>query len=78
MNCEMNTRIATVMAVHRERYELYAENEIFYGRLKTANFYNTKEIVDFPTVGDEVKVIYNQNGDSQIVEVLPIKSVLCD
>lgn len=75
MNCEMNTRIATVMAVHRERYELYAENEIFYGRLKTANFYNTKEIVDFPTVGDEVKVIYNQNGDSQIVEVLPRKSV---
>ena len=75
MNCEMNTRIATIMAVHRERYELYAKNETFYGRLKTVNFYNTKEIVDFPTVGDEVKVIYNQNGDSQIVEVLPRKAV---
>lgn len=75
MNYEMNTNIATVMAVHRERYELYAENETFYGRLKTANFYNAKEYVDFPTVGDEVKVIYNQSGDSQIVEVLPRKSV---
>lgn len=75
MNYEMNAKIATVMAVHRERYELYAENKTFYGRLKTVNFYNTKEIVDFPTVGDEVKVIYNQNGDSQIVEVLPRKSV---
>lgn len=75
MNYEMNTKIATVMAVHRERYELCAENESFYGRLKTANFYNTKEVVDFPTVGDEVKVIYNENGDSQIIELLPRKTV---
>lgn len=75
MNYEMNAKIATVMAVHRERYELYAENETFYGRLKTSNFYNTKEIVDFPTVGDEVCVNYNDTGDSQIIEVLPRKSV---
>ena len=47
MNYEMNTKIATVMAVHRERYELYTENETFYGRLKTVNFYNTKELVEF-------------------------------
>lgn len=75
MNYEMNTKIATVMAVHRERYELYADNETFYGRLKAASFYNTKEVVDFPTVGDEVRIIYNENGDSQIVELLPRKSV---
>lgn len=75
MNYEMNTKIATVMAVHRERYELYTENETFYGRLKTVNFYNTKELVEFPTVGDEVRVIYNELGDSQIMEILPRKSV---
>ena len=75
MNYEMNTKIATVMAVHRERYELYTENETFYGRLKTVNFYNTKELVEFPTVGDEVRVIYNELGDSQIMGILPRKSV---
>lgn len=71
----MNTRIATVMAVHRERYELYADEENFYGRLKTANFYNTKEIIEFPTVGDQVRVLYNENGDSQMIELLPRKTV---
>lgn len=75
MNYEMNTRIATIMAVHRERYELYAEEGIFYGRLKTVNFYNTRDIVDFPTVGDEVRVDFNENGDSQIIEILPRKTV---
>lgn len=70
-----NRKTATVMAVHRDRYELYAEEEIFYGRLKTALFYNTKEMVDFPTVGDEVRVNYNQSGDSQIIKILPRKTV---
>ena len=69
-----NMKIATVMAVHRERYELCAEEETFYGRLKTANFYSTKDMVDFPTVGDEVKVNFNQSGDSQIIEILPRKT----
>lgn len=66
---------ATVMAVHRERYELLAENEKLFGKLKTANFYNGKEGVAFPTVGDEVSIIYNENGDSLITDVLPRKSV---
>lgn len=70
-----NTKTAAVMAVHRERYELYAEEETFYGRLKTANFYGTRDMIDFPTVGDEVRVVYNPNGDSQITETLPRKTV---
>lgn len=74
MNYE-NMRTATVMAVHRERYELYAEGETFYGRLKAANFYGTKDMVDFPTVGDEVQVNYNQDGDSQLIKILPRKTV---
>lgn len=66
---------ASVTAVHRERYELVNETETFYGRLKTANFYNTDEIAEFPTVGDEVEISYNPSGDSLITKVLPRKSV---
>lgn len=66
---------AFVNAVHRERYELKNENEVFFGRLKTSDFYNQKESVEFPTVGDWVEIIKNDNGDSLITHVLERKSV---
>lgn len=72
----MENKTAIVMAVHKERYELQTERKEFYGRLKTANFYNAREIITFPTVGDVVEVAYNGTGDSQILKVLPRKSVL--
>ncbi len=67
--------IATVTAVHRERYELCFEDEIFYGRLKAAVFYHSKELVVFPTVGDRVEVARSEAGDSAIVKVQERKSV---
>lgn len=66
---------ASVTAVHRERYELFTGTGTIYGRLKTANFYNTDEIIEFPTVGDEVEIFYNPSGDSFITRVMPRKSV---
>lgn len=66
---------AYVSAMHRERYELTQNEETFYGRLKTANFYNTKELVEFPTVGDMVEIVKNDTGDSSIIKVLERKSV---
>ena len=72
---KINAQTATVMAVHRERYELFAENQTFFGKLKIADFYNTNEIVEFPTVGDQVQIIFNELGDSLITKVLPRKSV---
>lgn len=66
---------ATVVAVHRERYELEWNGKVCYGKLKTASFYNTKEMVEFPTVGDEVEIMRNDTGDSLITKVLPRKSV---
>lgn len=66
---------ATVMAVHRERYELLVENQKIYGRLKTVNFYNTGAPVEFPTVGDRAEISYNESGDSLIIKVRPRKSV---
>lgn len=70
----INAETATVMAVHRERYELFAENQTFFGKLKIADFYNANEIIEFPTVGDEVEIIFNELGDSLITKVLPRKS----
>lgn len=66
---------AAVMAVHRDRYELWADGIRIHARLKTANFYNTREIPVFPTVGDEVEIACNETGDSLIERVLPRKSV---
>lgn len=71
----INAQTATVMAVHRERYELFAENQTFFGKLKIADFYNTDEMIEFPTVGDEVEILFNELGDSLITKVLPRKSV---
>lgn len=68
-----NTAIVT--AVHRDRYELSLGTEIVYGRLKTAAFYNSGEIVMFPTVGDHVEVLWNADGDSTILKVKERKSV---
>lgn len=70
----INAETATVMAVHRERYELFAENQTFFGKLKIADFYNANEIIEFPTVGDEVEIIFNELGDGLITKVLPRKS----
>lgn len=67
--------IAIVTAVHRDRYELSMGTEILYGRLKTAAFYNSEEIVLFPTVGDRVKLLRNADGDSTILQVMERKSV---
>lgn len=74
MEIKMNT-IAIVTAVHRDRYELSSGTELFYGKLKTAAFYNNEEIAVFPTVGDRVEVLRNTNGDSTILRVLERKSV---
>lgn len=71
----MECKTATVVAVHRERYELRAEEKTLYGKLKTATFYNVSEVVDFPTVGDKVEISENPSGDSLILKVLPRKSV---
>lgn len=75
MNQSEKNKTATVMAVHRERYELWTGEQTIYGRLKAANYYNAKEILTYPTAGDEVEIAYNEAGDSLITQVLPRKSV---
>ena len=56
-----------VIAVHRDRYEVEVLGEILYAKLKTGVYYNMKQEVKFPTVGDEVDIIINPFGDSLIV-----------
>lgn len=71
----MNIHTAYVTAVHRGRYELEAEENRFFGRMKTAEFLQPGRSEVFPTVGDRVEVNFQEQGDSIITKVLPRKSV---
>ncbi len=68
-------KTAYVTAVHRGRYELEAEGEKFFGRLKAVEFFYGENEKDFPTVGDHVEVDFQKQGDSVITGILPRKSV---
>ena len=56
-----------VIAVHRDRFEVEVLGKILYAKLKTGVYYNMKQEIKFPTVGDEVDIIINPLGDSLIV-----------
>ena len=61
--------VARITAVHKERYAIVSELGEGYARLKSSRYYIGGE--EFPTVGDFVRILYNESGDSQIVETLP-------
>ena len=65
---------ARVTAVHKERYALVTDDQECYGRLKSAVYFNggTEE---FPTTGDFVQILFNEQGDSTITQTLPRKSL---
>ena len=64
---------ARIMAVHKERYEIFCEYGQTYGRLK-ASIYFGEGNESFPTAGDFVLIQYNCSGDSQIIKTLERKS----
>jgi ribosome biogenesis GTPase len=63
---------AKVTAVHKERYELLADGERIFGRLKTSVYINGGE--PYPTAGDTVDIMRNPQGDSIIIKTRPRKS----
>lgn len=63
-----------ITAVHRDRYEIRSREGYCCGRLKTANYYQNRDM-QFPTVGDEVEFLENREGDSLITATLPRRSV---
>lgn len=69
-----NEIICRVTAVHKERYEIEADGRTAYARLKGRVFYGEQEAV-YPTVGDNVSVIPNEQGDSVITGTLKRSSV---
>lgn len=75
MRGKMESNTAYVTAVHRGRYELEAGEKRFFGRMKTAEFLHPGRKKVFPTVGDNVEINYQDQGDSIITRVLPRKSV---
>lgn len=69
---------ALIMAVHRDRYEVMLQNEkqeMAYARLKNSVYYQDREQMPFPTVGDYVKILPNENGDVLIVDTLSRRTV---
>ncbi len=56
-----------ITAVHRERYEVCVNGELIYARLK-ASIYFYENNQDYPTVGDNVLIEFNETGDSLICE----------
>lgn len=63
-----------VTTVHRDRYEVWANDDALYARLKTGAYYLGKSDEEFPTVGDNVVLEYNSMGDSLIVKTKTRKS----
>ena len=70
---ESGSETARIAAVHRDRYELFTEEKVFFGKLKASVFYGREPAV-FPTVGDFVKFLPSNGSDCQITEVLKRKS----
>ena len=65
---------ARVTQVHRELYKVVSEYGESNARLKGSLYNNTESADDFPAVGDFVTIKYNEQGDSQIIQVYPRKS----
>lgn len=53
-------KIARVMAVHRDRFELCLEDETIYARLRKSEFMVEGKTKTFPTVGDFVEIGRNK------------------
>ena len=63
-----------ISAVHRERYEVRANGEDLYARLKAGIYYTDYCEEEFPTVGDNVELEYNPMGDCLIIKTLERKT----
>lgn len=63
-----------ITAVHRERYEVRANGEDLYARLKAGIYYTDHCEEEFPTVGDNVELEYNPLGDCLIIKTMERKT----
>jgi ribosome biogenesis GTPase len=63
-----------VTAVFRDRYEIVCEHGFTYAKLKIGAYMSGQEDVAYPTVGDFVMILFNEQGESLIAETLPRRS----
>lgn len=73
MNKTETLMSARVTAVHRDRFAITGERGEGFARLKLGA-YQSAEARDYPTVGDMVDILYNPQGDSQIIATHPRRS----
>ena len=69
---DLKEPIARVITVYRNRYETICRYGNVFAQVKTAVYYGSNE--EYPIVGDFVRLQYEKNGDSLIVETFPRKS----
>lgn len=66
---------ARVIAVFRDRFLIQSIHGETYARVKTGAFRDV-DTRNYPTVGDIAALRYNPDGDSQILSILPRKSII--
>ena len=66
-------KVARVIAVHKERYQLMMDEETCFAHLKDSVYYH-QCAMPYPTAGDFVRCLPNPYGDALILETLPRKT----
>ena len=65
--------IARIIAVHKDRYEIFCNNGYAFAKIKRGVYYDNPNSI-YPTTGDFVLIKWNDTGDSMIYETLKRES----
>lgn len=73
---EANIIVARVIAQHRGKYRVAVENNEYWAEITGKMLFSAESLIDYPVVGDKVKISELEGGHAVIQEILPRKSVL--
>lgn len=62
-------KVARIIAVHKERYEIICNMGTGFAILKSGTFYDNPDSI-YPTIGDFVLIDWNESGESRITQTL--------
>lgn len=58
-------KVARIISVHRDRYEIICNKGTGFATLKSSTFYENPDSI-YPTIGDYVLIDWNESGESRI------------
>ena len=64
---------ARIIATHKERYEIVCDKGKGFAKIKRGSFYDNPNSI-YPTTGDFVLIVWNETGESMIIETLKRES----